>query len=124
MKTIERLQIEAAGEVFAQFGLPWVVHKGGKHLAMIVTAPDGSEHRAVMSGSPRDAAAVINFMRQDAYRLVEKMGIDTGRGVTTSRVQPHRRRRIKSTIQRYEVAIEPEDGPARDPWAVLKGLLP
>lgn len=95
---------------------------GGKHAAVVVRSKSGQKRaKFPVSGSPRDADCQLNQIRQQVHAWLDAHGMATGRGRTGRRKAGYRPR-VKSTIRRVEVLIEPDSGPARDPWAVLAGF--
>ncbi len=123
MKQSHRLALQALGAVFNDAGLPWRVINGGKHMCVVVTAPDGTEHKMPMSGSPRCAESALSNQRQQAQRLLERIGIEQNRGAQ-GQANHHRpkgpppRRALVLEFDRPDL----DAGPYRDPWAVLAGL--
>ena len=77
--------------------------------------------RFTISSSPKDADAQLNMARQQVRAWLERNGMATERGRAGERRQ-RKTPRTRSTIYRVEVAIDPQTGPARDPWAALQGL--
>lgn len=121
MKRHEREALYIIRGLVGQWDMPCRVEIGGKHRAIIVTAPDGGEHKFPISSSPKNVGDMLGNVRQQVMAWLERQGFDTGRG-TTGRRKTYRRPRVRSTIYRVEVAINPDTGPARDPWAVLAGF--
>lgn len=99
---------------------------GAKHAAAVITAPDGGEHRVTIAGSPLNTDHQKNNIRQSVSRLLEGWGLTAVRGHAPEPGKDGRRRqsRMRSTIHRIEVAIDPDTGPARDPWAALRDWTP
>lgn len=87
-------------------------------MAVVITAPCGVWHKFPVSGTPRDSGAQLNQIRQQVMAWLESIGAAEARGTTGQR-KAYRRPRVRSTIHRVEVALDPSTGPARDPWAVL-----
>lgn len=122
MKQSHRLALAAIAEVFNPAGVQWRTVNGGKHLCVVVTGPDGHDHKMPVSGSPRDADAALNFQRQQAVRLLERVGINP---VQRGAQGQCARRRPKGPPPARAIVLEfdrPEmdAGPYRDPWAVLR----
>lgn len=121
MNRCEREAVNVMAGVFDAAGLTWTTRRG-KHLCVVVTGRDGSQHTIPVAGSPRaDLAAQANWARQDAMRLVEKLGGETGRGLVR-KVKPKSRRKANNDrlVLRFE---ERQPGRLdRDPWAVLEAL--
>jgi hypothetical protein len=121
MKQSHRLALAAIAEVFNPAGVKWRTVKGGKHLCVVVTAPDGHEHKMPVSGSPRDCDAALNFQRQQARRLLDRVGVAQNRGLAG--LANHHRpkgpppgRALVLSFERTQL----DAGPYRDPWAVLR----
>lgn len=123
MKRHEREAVQLIADTLAHTGLPQRVHQGGKHLAVIVTMRDGSEHKFPISGSPRDSGCQLNQIRQQIHAWLDRVGLSSGRGAAGLRKR-RRPPRVRSTIYRVEVAIDPQTGPACDPWAALAAIRP
>lgn len=102
-------------------GLTCKVQIGGKHLGVIV-AGRGLRHKFTVSSSPRSASSQLNHTRQQVNAWLDATGLGSGRGEKGEKRRAHHRTRTRSTTYRIEVAIDPETGPARDPWACLKSL--
>lgn len=123
MKQSHRLALQTLGAVFSEAGVPWRVINGGKHMCVVVTAPDGTEHKMPMSGSPRCAESALSNQRQQAQRLLERIGIEQNRGLQG--VANHHRpkgpppgRALVLSFERPQL----DAGPYRDPWAALAKL--
>lgn len=119
MKAHERNALALIASLVEPHGFVAEARAGGKHLAVHVEHPDGRRGKFPVSCSPRDADAQLNQIRQQMMHWLESVGVDTGRGEPGAVRRSYRRRRVRSTIHRFEVAIDPQTGPARDPWAVL-----
>lgn len=123
MKQSHRLALAAIAEVFDQAGVKWRTVNGGKHLCVVVTDPQGHEHKMPVSGSPRDVGAALNFQRQQAQRLLERVGISQNRG---AQGQPnHHRPKGPPPPRTLVLSFERpqlDAGPYRDPWAALAKL--
>lgn len=125
MKAAQRIAVDSMAEVLDAAGVAWRTTNGGKHLCVIVTAPDGHEHKMPVSGSPRDRDAAANMQRQQAQRLVESFGIGERRGQVAARKARHHRRYQPDRlviVMRDRDNPDPDEGPLRDPWAALAGL--
>lgn len=121
MKQSHRLALAAIAEVFDPAGVKWRTVNGGKHLCVVVTGTDGRDHKMPVSGSPRDADAALNFQRQQAQRLLERIGVSQNRGAqgqcTRHRPKgPPPRRALVLSFERPQL----DAGPYRDPWAALR----
>jgi len=122
MKRHAREAIEIVRATVEPWGMRCTVQDGGKHLAVVVTVPDGRWHKFTISGSPRDPDAQLNMIRQQVRAWIDTLGdMSSGRGIHGQR-KPRRHTRVRSHIWRVEVAIDPTDGPARDPWVALSGF--
>lgn len=121
MKQSHRLALAAIAEVFDPAGVKWRTVKGGKHLCVVMTAPDGTEHKLAISGSPADIASAASFKRQDAVRLLERLGINQNRSVQgqCTRHRPKGPPPPRVTVLSFE-RPQLDAGPYRDPWAVLR----
>lgn len=123
MKRHEREAVAIIREVLEPWGFETRTQQGGKHLAVVVTLRDGSEHKFAISGSPQNAGNALVNTRQEVRAWLDRQGLGSGRGRTGAR-KKRRRPRTRSTIWRYEIAIDtPTSGPSSDPWAVLATLL-
>lgn len=123
MKAAQRIAVSQMAEVLDAAGLSWRTQNGGKHLCVVVTGPDGCEHKMPVSGTPRDQDAAANMQRQQAQRLVERLGVGERRGQgTTRKPRHHRRYQPERTVITFKDFPDPDDGPMRDPWAALAGL--
>lgn len=89
---------------------PWEPVKGWWMLEGDETPPQNEDNQ-------------LGNVRQEVMRWLEQSGFQTGRGVMGERRKREKRVRVRSIIHRFEVAIDPETGPARDPWQALKGEL-
>ena len=121
MKRCEKVALDVMTPMLDAAGLTWAT-RHGKHLCVVVTTPDRAQHTMPLSGSPRaDDAAQANFARQRVARLLEQLGIETGRGlVRNAKPRAHRRNNHDRLVLRFE---EREPGRLdRDPWAVLEAL--
>ncbi len=120
MKQSHRLALQGFSAVFDAAGIPWRTVKGGKHLCVVVTDPKGHEHKMPVSGSPRCSEAALSNQRQQAMRLLERIGIEQNRGVQG--VANHHRPKGpppgRATVLQFD-RPELDAGPYRDPWAVL-----
>lgn len=121
MKAHERNTIAVIRAVLEPWGFHLEVKGGGKHTAVHATGPKGHRAKFPISGSPRDADAQLNQARQQVQAWLDRNGMTTGRGVEGQR-RPRKTRRTRSTLYRVEVAIDPQTGPARDPWAALQQM--
>lgn len=74
----EARQIDAIVDVLRPWGLPWELAKGGKHLALRITGPDGGRYRLTVASTPRDADQSVHFARQNARKLVRLMNSKVG----------------------------------------------
>lgn len=123
MKQSHRLALAAIAEVFNPAGVPWRTVNGGKHLCVIVVGPNGEEHKMPLAGSPRDVGDALNLQRQQAQRLLERIGVARPRGSRGQRAQrrhgPPPGRALVLSFERPD----PDAGPYRDPWAVLVALV-
>lgn len=123
MKRHEREAVAIIREVLAPWGFGIRTQNGGKHLAVVVTTRDGSEHKFAIAGSPQNVDHMLVNTRQEVRAWLDRQGLGSGRGRTGAR-KKRRRVRTRSTIWRYEIAIDtPTEGPSSDPWAVLATLL-
>ena len=120
MTSHERNVISLMREIAAPYGLSVEVQTGGKHLAAVIAHPDGRWHKFPVSSSPRSASCQLRQVRQQVTSWLESAGFETGRGEAGERRTRRKRGRTKSTITRLEVLVEPDSGPARDPWAALR----
>jgi hypothetical protein len=122
MKRCIRENFDIVKAMVSPHGLSVRLEHGGKHPAAVVTARDGGEHRVTIASSPLNEDHQKGNTRQTVMRLLESMGLDSGRGHGPEARKAGRRRqsRVRSTIHRVEVAIDPDTGPARDPWAALR----
>lgn len=121
MKACERYTIAVIRDVLEPWGFSLEIIEGGKHKAVIAKGPKGHRVRFTISSSPKDADAQLNMARQQVRAWLERNGMATGRGRAGERRQ-RKTPRTRSTLYRVEVAIDPQTGPARDPWAALQGL--
>lgn len=75
----ERIQVEAAAEVFRPWGLQHTVEMGGKHLTMRIDIPNVGVWRLTIACTPRSADNAVDITRQKAKRLVrdinDRLGI-------------------------------------------------
>ncbi|WP_431490950.1 hypothetical protein [Paraburkholderia fungorum] len=120
MKQSHRLALQGIAEVFDTAGVPWRAVQGGKHLCVIVVGPNGEEHKMPLAGSPRDVGDALNLQRQQAQRLLERIGVARPRG---SRGERAHRRHGPPPCRALVLSFERPDhdaGPYRDPWAVLR----
>lgn len=127
MKAAQRIAVTQMAEVLDAAGLSWRTQNGGKHLCVVVVGPDGCEHKMPVSGTPRDQDAAANMQRQQAQRLIERLGVGEGRGpgmgqAQARKVRHHRNRQPERTVITFKDYPNPDDGPMRDPWAALAGL--
>lgn len=120
MKTHERRTLAVIRSVVEPWGFVVTVVEGGKHTAAVVEG-HGLRAKFPVSGSPRDPDAQLNQARQQVRAWLDANGLCSGRGRVGER-KPRKTKRTRSTLMRIEVAIEPTSGPARDPWAVLRGM--
>lgn len=111
-KLVERLAEKHDLDCYAE--------QGGKHPRIVLVGPQGQKGYIIVSSTPMVRDDELNYARQQAMRLLEGWGLEE-RGGEGREKRRKGQRRVRSIIHRYEVAIEPETGPARDPWAVLKG---
>ena len=118
----ERRAFDLIRELVAAHGMTAQWQIGGKHRAVVATHPDGRWHKFPVSGSPRSASCQLRQIRQQVTAWLERAGFETGRGEPGERRRQHRQRRVRSTTHRIEVALDPETGPARDPWQALAAL--
>lgn len=121
MKAHERNTIAVIREVLEPWGFALEVVDGGKHTAVIAKGPKGHRAKFTVSCSPRDADAQLNQARQQVRAWLDRNGMTTGRGRAGERRQ-RKAPRTRSTLYRVEVAIDPQTGPARDPWAALQQM--
>lgn len=123
MKRHEREAVAIIREVLAPWGLETRTQNGGKHLAVVVTMRDGSEHKFAIAGSPKNVGNALDNTRQEVRAWLDRQGLGSGRGRTGVRKR-RRQPRTRSKIWRYEVSLDtPTEGPSSDPWAVLESLL-
>lgn len=121
MKQSHRLALQAVAEVLDTAGVPWRPVQGAKHLCVIVTGPKGEEHKMPLAGSPRDVGDALNLQRQQAQRLLERIGIGFHRGARHK--ERHGRRKGPPPGRALVLSFERpqlDAGPYRDPWAVLR----
>lgn len=111
-KLVERLA--------AKHDLDCRADQGGKHPRIVLVGPQGQEGHIIVSSTPMNRDDELNYARQQAMRHLESWGLEE-RGQEGRGKRRGGQRRVRSIIHRYEVAIDPETGPARDPWAALKG---
>lgn len=121
MKRHEREALAIIQGLVRPWGLPCRPQIGGKHMAVVVTTRDGCEHKFPLSGSPKNVDHMLGNVRQQVMAWMEQHGMATGRGRSGDR-KPKRHTRNRSRIWRVVVAVDPDDGPARDPWAALSGF--
>jgi len=127
MKAAQRIAVTQMAEVLDAAGLSWRTQNGGKHLCVVVTDLDGHEHKMPVSGTPRDQDAAANMQRQQAQRLIERLGVGERRGLGMGQAQARKVRQHRSRQPDRLVIVmrdhpDPDDGPMRDPWAALAGL--
>lgn len=122
MKSHERRLIEVYREVLEPWGFVFSIIDGGKHLALVAKGPRGHRVRFTLSSSPRDPDAQMVQARQQARNWLDRNGMTSGRGRAGER-RPRKAKRTRSIFHRFEVAVDPTTGPARDPWAALRGLV-
>lgn len=123
VKRHEREAVAIIREVLEPWGFETRTHHGGKHLAVVVTLRDGSEHKFAIAGSPQNVDHMLVNTRQEVMAWLDRQGLGSGRGKTGAR-KKRRRIRTKSTIWRYEVSLDtPTEGLSSDPWAVLATIL-
>lgn len=121
MKRHEREAVEMIRAMVGPHGCTVTTENGGKHLAIFVEAPSGQWHKFPVSSSPANVGNMLGNVRQQVTAWMESAGLGEHRGQSGARKQK-RHTRVRSRIWRIQVAIEPDDGPARDPWAVLSGF--
>lgn len=125
MNRSHREGVATVGAIMDQAGVAWKTHMGGKHLQIEITAPDGTVHRMPISGSPHAGIdCANNNQRQQAYRLLERLGINVDRGTGTTPSPHPRRRHVNRTIGAFP-RPDPDAPPtrlSRDPWAALATL--
>lgn len=122
MKGHERRMASVIRGVLEPLGFDCETVMGGKHAAVVATR-GGLKARFPISGTPRDADCQLVQARQQVLHWLDEQGVGSGRGQPGTR-RPRKARRTRSIIHRFEVAIDPTTGPARDPWAALRGLVP
>ncbi|MBO9710548.1 MAG: hypothetical protein J7521_20295 [Caulobacter sp.] len=121
MKQSHRLALKGIAEVLDTADVPWRAQQGGKHLCVIVTGPNGEEHKMPVSGSPRDADAVLSFQRQQAQRILVRLGIGFHRGARHAERKCCRKGPPppKATVLTFD-RPDHDKGPYRDPWAAFR----
>lgn len=95
---------------------------GGKHLGVVIEAPNGRWAKFPVSGSPRSASCQLNHIRQQITGWLESVDLVDRRGVHGPSRKQKRQTRVRSRVWRVEVMEDPHTGPARDPWAALSGF--
>lgn len=73
-----RLQVEAAREVFAPWGLTSELQQDGGHMYLKVTGPRGGSWRLVIAGTPRDGDHAVQHARQNAKKLLREINVRAG----------------------------------------------
>lgn len=119
MKRSERETLAIVTERLEAAGLAWTTRRG-KHLCVVVTAPDGSQHSLPISGTPRDPDALKNFARQQAARLIDRLGLLSERPPAPAKPRPHRRNNHERVVYRFEP--RPPGRLDQDPFAILAAL--
>lgn len=122
MKRHEREAVALIRSLVEPHGCTVASEPGGKHLGVIVEAPNGRWHKFPVSRSPRSSSCQLNQIRQQVTLWLEGAGLVDRRGIVGSSRKPKRQTRARSRIWRVEVAIDPDTGPARDPWSALSGF--
>ncbi|GEM_PF-7134134 len=125
MKQSHRLALQAVDDVLGVAGVPYRPVQGAKHLCVIVTGPDGEEHKLTLAGSPRDGDHAQDHIRQNCQRLLERIGIGFHRGVRRGnrRDRRHGRQASRATVLTFD-RPEHDKGPYRDPWEKLRAAPP
>ena len=122
MKANVRRCFQMVETMLSPFALQCEVVNGGKHPAILVRGQGGLRAKFPVSCSPENEDNQLGNVRQEVMRWLEQSGFQTGRGVMGERRKREKRVRVRSIIHRYEVAIDPETGPACDPWDILRGM--
>lgn len=121
MKRHKRDAVGLIRSLVEPHGCTVTTEMGGKHLGVVIEAPNGRWAKFPVSGSPRSPSCQLNAIRQQITGWLESVGLVDRRGVHGAHSKPRKRPRTRSRVWRVEVALEPHTGPARDPWAVLSG---
>lgn len=123
MKRCERECVELIRSMLEPHGITCRAEPGGKHLAVHVDY-NGGHHKFPIASSPLNRDHQLGNVKQDVTRWMESQGIVLQRGQAAPKRSKRRRQtRVRSIIQRYEVALdEPDHGPSSDPWRALRAL--
>lgn len=121
MKRCERRVVEVVAGLVEAAGLRWRTEHGGKHLHIVVIAPDGGEHHMPVAGSPVNEDNAVNNKRQQATALLERLGVAPGRGARrhSRKARRHGSKPPRATVLVYD-RPDLTKGPYRDPWAALR----
>jgi len=121
LKKHEREAFEIIRDMVGPHGMMTRTQPGGKHLAVVVTMADGTDHKFPIASSPKNVGNMLGNVRQEVNAWLDRVGVGSGRGAPPAKPRKRRRQgRVRSTVWRYEV------GGCRiseDPWAALAVLL-
>jgi hypothetical protein len=124
MKRVEKIAFQAMAAVLTPLGVRLTLETGGKHRAVVCTAPDGRWAKTPMSSSPRaDDKSIANWSRQDACRIAREFGLMAGEPEGgEGRVRVHHARAKGEPRLNLTRDTPLRRDPMRDPWAALASM--